>query len=790
MNANSRESQLALHEEKSKHRRLRFSEEDRKARLTELRQKSGAKLSTYATSLIDAQSVSGNIENFIGSISVPVGLAGPLRINYTNEQIIEVYAPIATTEGALISSVQRGVMAVNLSGGVRARVLKNCMIRAPQFEFETLDAALFFSDWVLNYKEKWQSLVKNRSQYAQLIDMTTHCIGRTIHVRFVYSTGNAAGQNMTTFCTAYLCQIILKDFKFQYPNFICLDSIIEGNLSSDKKISFISAYEGRGRTVVVETIIKKEVLRRVLKVNADELLLRFSRSKSAKIFTGQIGFNINVSNIVAGLFLATGQDAACIHESSIAELHLESKGDDLYASLYMPSLIVGTVGGGTHLPSFRDNLELLGCLSGEKSADRLAQTIASFALALELSTVSAVSGGQFVEAHEKGARKATVQTLKITDLNEDFFKQSLDDHNITKVQEINAENRQGYLTDIAMQVSKKRTGVFAYQIQSRRSSHSLITRNAFLKLKAHDREIALGAAKILQTINSGLAEIVLKRREFLPFKNSHIREIEILSNEKKIIPNLTPPFMGSFIDKSKETFILIQEMIGSEFNISEVSNINMWNEALILEVINKISQMHKLYLNNKNQVFDLSANVIDFSCHQSLEEQIELWDSLFVLSMSKLKMQYPQLHQFYDESLQNFKKLIFDLQKQPHTLIHYDFNPRNMAVNIKSNEIYFFDFEFAAWGPPQRDLVEFLLFISKPENVVENFKKWSAVHFNSLGFQGADYSLWEEGIRLAVKEFTVRRLPFYFILAEFSFCHFIDRILSNLNILSCEWERN
>lgn len=771
----------------AKNRRTRFSDEDRKNRLEKLREATGQRLPTYATSLIDSRSVSGNIENFIGTISLPVGVAGPLKINYADNVYTEVYAPLATTEGALVSSVQRGSLAINLSGGVQTRVLSNRMSRAPQFEFNSLDAAIAFANWLTDQKEKLQSLVKNRSQHAQLIELTAHCFGRTVHVRFVFSTGNAAGQNMTTFCTAYLCQWILNEFQNQNSNYQCLDYIIEGNLSSDKKISFISAYEGRGRSVIAETIIKKSVLKRVLKLSVEELLLRFARSKSARIFSGQLGFNINVSNVVAGMFLATGQDAACIHESSIAELHMEALGDDLYATLYMPSLIVGTIGGGTHLPSFRDNLELLGCLHGPDSADRLAQTITAFALALELSTVSAVAGGQFVEAHENGARKATVPSLKFSDLNEEFFKKSLHDQHILKVQEIKTDNKQGYVTDIALQVSKKKTGIFAYQIESRNEANSLVTKNAFLKLKAHEREVVLGSAKIIQALNPGLAEVVLQRREFLPFRNSHVREIEILAHEKLVIPKISPRFLGSFIDQEKETYIVIQELIDSGFIVSEVNNLEVWTDGIKLQVIKNISLLHRQYFGKKDQAFQVSPHLIDYTSLDKIEEQLELWDALFTLSYARLKTHYPELFKFYDESLQNFEMLISELALNEHTLIHFDFNPRNMAFEAQTQETVFFDYEFAAWGLPQRDLAEFLLFTSRVENIVDDFDRWGRVHFELLAPQQSTYDAWEKTLRQVTREFIVRRLPFYFILSEFSFCTYIDRLLENLEALAKHW---
>jgi NADP-dependent 3-hydroxy-3-methylglutaryl-CoA reductase len=770
----------------AKSRRLRFSDEDRKSRLEKLREATGLGLPTYATSLIDPRSLSGNIENFIGTLSIPIGIAGPLKINFSGDQYSEVYAPIATTEGALVSSIHRGALAISLSGGVNARVISSKMSRAPQFEFESIDAAIFFTKWIGEQKPQLEKLVKNRSQFAELTEVKANCFGRTVHVRFVYKTGNAAGQNMTTFCTSYLCQWLLRQFETD-TDYTCLDFIIEGNLSSDKKVSHLSAYEGRGHSVTVETTIKKSVLRRVFKLNAEELVSRFSRSKSARMFTGQIGFNINVANVVAGLFIATGQDAACIHESSIGELHLEQRGEDLYASLLLPCLVVGTVGGGTHLPNYRDNLAILGCLEGENSADRLAQIIASYCLALELSTVSAVAGGQFVSAHENNARKSTFNFLKSSDLNEEFFKKSLADQQILKVQEIKTENKQGYLTDIALQVSKRKTGIYAYQIESRNDENSLVRKNAFLKLKAHDREIVLGSAKIIQVINPSLVEVLLRRSEYLPFKDSHLREIEVLENEKRIIQKISPRFLGSFIDKEKETYILIQELIDSQFAISEINQVDVWTHPIKQKCLENLSLLHLEYLNKKDQAFAISSYLIDYTNANNIEEQVELWDSLFALAYSKTRNNYPYLFQTCEDALQNFEKLIADLSSFSHTLIHYDFNPRNIAFNKESQQVLFFDYEFAAWGVPQRDFIEFLIFTSHPAEIINDLNHWAKIYYELMSESNLSFEQWLLGVEYSAREFMVRRLPFYFILSEFNFCPYIDRLLENLNLLSKHW---
>lgn len=768
-------------------KRTRNSEFDRKSRVEALRNQTGLKLNTYATSSIDSRSVSGNIENFIGTVSIPVGFAGPLNINY-KESSQEVYAPLATTEGALISSVQRGSVALNLSGGVTARTISSKMIRAPQYEFESIDNAIHFANWIKDRFLELKQLVKNKSNFAQLIEIDPKIFGRTIHLRFVYSTGNAAGQNMTTFCTAYLCNWINEKYQSESNNCI-VNYIIEGNLSSDKKASQLSAIEGRGRSVIVEATIKGNVLKKILKISAENLFQNFTRSKSARIFSGMIGFNINVSNVVAALFMATGQDMACVHESSVAELHMELHGDDIYVSLYLPCLIVGTIGGGTQLPNFRENIEMLGCYRVTESANRLAETIGAFALALEISTVSAVGAGQFVEAHEVFGRNLSNAGLTIKEIDTDFFKKSLDDKTVCNVNQIQGQNKQGFVTDIAQQVSKKLSGIFAYEIQT-----TLKSKKAFLKIKAHDREIILGSAKVLEVLNPGMAELLIKRSEHLPFKNCHLREIEILSKKDPIIEQVAPCFLGSFIDFNKEAFVLIQEKIGDDWFISEILNTQKWNLKTKESAIRKLAGLHKKFLNHELAVKELSPSIIEMLSLDKFDEQMDLWDALFTLSYSQLKNNYPVLFQFYSEALVDFEITLNKLAQLDKTLIHYDFNPRNIAYNDKQ-EIKIFDWEFAAWGVPQRDLIEFILFVSTAEDVVDDFEILSKLHYEILfsdyrADQNQSYRQWIMGCQLSLKEFTLKRLPFYFVLAELSFCPYIDRVLKNTEVLITHWKNH
>lgn len=365
-----------------------YTETARQERLEFLEQRTGVKLDQAAAIGFICEDVKHNTEALIGSVEVPVGVAGPLKINGLFVKG-DVYAPLATTEGALVASVSRGATALSLSGGVNAAFLGQRMIRAPCFELESLTDALHFSAFVSGQLPSLRSEVRTLSRHAELISVEPQLIGRTVHVHFVYETGNAAGQNMTTTCTWTLVQWLIAEFQLQGGRVI-KNYLIESNLSNDKKVTFQSFVRGRGVRVVADCVIPGEVTRKLLHVTPEQLVRGYQRLASGGLAAGMLGININIANAIAALFTATGQDIACVHESSIGHLHLElNESDSVYASLVLPSLVIGTVGGGTGLPQQHEYLELLGC-TGDNSKPKLAEIIASFCLALDLSTLSAL----------------------------------------------------------------------------------------------------------------------------------------------------------------------------------------------------------------------------------------------------------------------------------------------------------------------------------------------------------------------------------------------------------------
>lgn len=744
-----------------RNKRTRFSEQDRKDRLAKLKNKTGVTLPSYQTCAIDPRAVAGHVENYIGTVSIPVGLVGPLNFNF-KDLADEIYAPIATTEGALVSSVQRGTLAMNLSGGVVTRSVDSRMIRAPQFSFKSIDAALQFKYWIIEKKSELEKLVSQRSRYCLLKELEPMNVGRSVHCRFIYSTGNAAGQNMTTFATSLLCQFLLdewSEFSTVNDNLAMSDFIIEGNLASDKKVTYWSASQGRGRSVIAECVLKASVVKRVLKMDPQTFVDRFQATKSAQSSAGFLGYNINIANVVAGLFASTGQDLACIHESSVGTFELSKLGDDILATLQMPSLVVGTIGGGVALPSFRDNLKLLGCDHGEGSADRLAQIICGYALALEISTVSAIGSNTFVQAHEKYGRSTLSETLSISDLNSDFFRKNFNE-GVKSIKKIKADNKQGYMTEMARQVSKNYSGMLAFEVETENK-----IQKTFLKLKASDREVIHGCARIVESINPGLAELLIRNRRFLPFNESHLREIEVLSAACAPIQDVAPKFFGSFIDNKKEVFILMQELLENHTGISDLDlskSLTLDQEYKILEGILNI---HSYFYNKRELAFGLFPRLFEFCDGTSLDEQEELWFGLSLLVERTHKDKFKYFSQNLDFGLDRYAELIQELKLQNQTLIHFDFNPRNMAFNFKTDSFFLFDWEFAAWGVPQRDLIEWVIFTSSSNDVIDRLERTIKFSYEKMTTSHAlDPILWRRGFQLSYMEFLVRRLPFYVVL--------------------------
>ncbi len=347
----------------------------------------------YAFPAADAET---NIENMTGAVQIPAGVVGPVTVD-GDALGGERYVPMATTEGALLASVNRGCSVLDRAGGATARVLQRGMTRAPVFRVADVAAAQALVAWVEDHERRLREAAESTTSHGELDGVTPYVVGNNVFLRFTYDTKDAMGMNMATIATEAACDVIETETD---ANLVALS----GNLCSDKKPAAVNAVEGRGRTVAADATIPGAVVEAVLDTTpaaVAEVNTRKNHVGSAK--AGSLGFNAHVANTVAAIFLATGQDAAQVVEGSNAITTAEVVDGDLYVSLTIASLEVGTVGGGTKLPTQAEGLDVLGVRGGGdpagSNADALAEATAVAALAGELSLLSALASRNLSGAH-------------------------------------------------------------------------------------------------------------------------------------------------------------------------------------------------------------------------------------------------------------------------------------------------------------------------------------------------------------------------------------------------------
>ncbi|MDX1546835.1 MAG: hydroxymethylglutaryl-CoA reductase, partial [Rhodothermales bacterium] len=374
-----------------------YAEEAIQARQRFVKEYTGQRLEHVGRYSIDPHLTDGNIEHFTGVAQVPLGLAGPLRVNGEHADG-EFIIPLATTEGTLVASYNRGIKLLNLCGGARCTVNGDAMQRAPVFVFEDARQARAFSEWVDEHFDAIAEEAEATSSVAKLQYIDTFLASKFAYLRFNYSTGDAAGQNMVGRATFAACSWILDHYE-GIAHFY-----LESNLATDKKASQVNVMRTRGKRVVAEAVIPRDVLIQHMRVTPEALHYHGQVANVGTILSGANNNGLHSANAITAIFIATGQDVANVSESSAGIIYTElTPENDLYISITIPSLIVATYGGGTGLPTQRECLELLGCY-GKGKVYKFAEIVAGAVLAGELSLASAISSSDWVSSHEAYGR--------------------------------------------------------------------------------------------------------------------------------------------------------------------------------------------------------------------------------------------------------------------------------------------------------------------------------------------------------------------------------------------------
>jgi hydroxymethylglutaryl-CoA reductase (NADPH) len=357
----------------------------------------GTKLDMVSSYTIDPAVTNGNIENFIGTAQVPIGIAGPLTMVGEHAKG-DFYIPMATTEGTLVASYSRGMRVISECGGARTTVVKHSMQRAPVFLFDNALEAREFGKWLNENLNSIRGVVDASTDIPQLTEIEQYIVGNMMYTRFCYTTGDAAGQNMTGKATLYACEWIRANHPLK-PRYL-----LSGNIDTDKKHSAMNMIQTRGKRVIAEFTLKRDVARELLRIETEWLYKYRQIASVGTHLAGGAYSGAHAANGIAAMFIATGQDAANVAESHAGLNYGELLDNgDFYWSVTLPAMICATYGGGTGLQTQRECLEMMDCY-GTGKGDKLAEIIAAVVLAGDVSLSSAILAHEWVSSHEKMGR--------------------------------------------------------------------------------------------------------------------------------------------------------------------------------------------------------------------------------------------------------------------------------------------------------------------------------------------------------------------------------------------------
>ena len=359
---------------------------------------SNCKLEKMADYTLDMEmAMAKNIENPIGTIQIPIGVAGPVKINGEHAKD-DFFVPLATSEGALVASINRGCSAITAAGGVNARVIGDKMTRAPVIKTESVVEAVKVKQWFEEKFDELKAIAESTTRHGKLIKVDPIIIvGNYVYPRFVYSTGDSMGMNMVTIATEKVLEKLYEDLGVHAI-------ALSGNLCVDKKPAAINVVEGRGKTVVADILIPEAIVRTKLKTTAKAMEeVNVAKNLIGSAAAGSMAYNAHYANMIGAIFLATGQDEAHVVEGSLGITTAEDRDGDLYFSVNMPDLPIATIGGGTRLETANEGLQIIDC-AGTGKVNKFAEIVISTVLAGELSLVGALAAGHLAKAHQELGR--------------------------------------------------------------------------------------------------------------------------------------------------------------------------------------------------------------------------------------------------------------------------------------------------------------------------------------------------------------------------------------------------
>ena len=564
--------------------------------------------------------------------------------------------------------------------------------------------------------------------------------------------------------------------------------VIDGNMSGDKKVNFASFVMGRGIRVTAECFIERKILEEVLKVSPEQFCRIHQTNVVGGIQTGMVGYNVNIANVIAAIFTATGQDIASVHECSIGQFHAEPADDGIYVSLLLPSLILGTVGGGTHLAHQNEMLQMMDC-RGSGKVGRLAEIIAGYCLSLEISTGAAIASGQFVSAHERLGRNKPVSFFGKNDLNVDFFAAVLRDYfraneiAIASVHPIESfDQGSSIISELTARKVKKLVGLLPYRIVYSAGQGPSQEMDLLVKVKPLAAEVELLMGALASHCGGRLAASFQVFKQRTGTAMCHERELAIAALPHAAFRELMPTTYKTHQDPKREAYLIVMEMLKDMELMNSANDPSGWTFRHIEVALAAAARFHAVFYDNYGDLLK-SSWIGTVHNTSSMVEMMPLWDELsnhmFEEFADWFDKEDRQIHRTIISSVSGWWQ---EIEKMPRTLIHNDFSPRNLCFRRHPDgpRLVAYDWELATIHIPQHDLAELLAFTMNPETspeTVQHFVEFHRIALEKEVGRPIDPVLWRRGYRLALWDLAVNRLALYMMAHTFRHYEFMYRVV-------------
>ncbi len=764
--------------------REHYSADAMNARLDWVRDASGAQLKHLPKSMFTPENVAGNIENYIGAVQIPVGIAGPIKIagTYTHGFIP---VPIATTERTLVNSICRGAKACNASGGITTHVTGQSIYRVPVFFCRDMFGAINLEKWIVANTELIKTAAESITSIARIKDIKPYTYGDSVHVRFTYTTGDSSGWNMTSSCTWMACEYIAGQAR-DNPALKYEGYNLESNMSGIRKANFQSLIQGMGVSVMASCFLPEKVIKENLHCSIKEFMRSYNAFELGEVQIGTLGKNYNFASAIAGIFTATGQDIACVHDSSIGIFQARAEEDGITFSAYLPSLVIGTVGGGTRLPTQRDCLKLLACY-GEGKSFRLAEIIVSTCLALDISTAASIATNEFGGVQEKGEPSRQAKYLTRSDLTPAFFSSMLhgNDSTVESVEEYPFGSNSAIISNLA-QSTMNIQGLYRFVLKLK-TPEGQCNVPAVLKVKTADVELVDMAVNLARLSGEDrLPGLIESHAPIFGFERSQEREANFYRRAKPEILQYCPRIYGTMIDLKRNIFSILMEDLSEMSHLDTVNDISAWSESDIIDVINDMAGMHSIYLDRFCDVpKEMHINLLTPESAGSTSE--------FLIDLTQYNhRRYPDMitrdmELFFTDVLREAPSFATQMNEFPSTLTHNDFNSRNLCLRPYRSRctprLILYDWELSAFQNPQTDLLEFLIYILPEGTGISVYDSFTDRYIDSLSrFTGRvfDRKTFIRVMYLNALKMAAIRFNLYLLAHNVAHFPFLERVYGNL----------